>query len=463
MAYNPTTGVISDPVSIYDVQKCFGLASGDLATLITTANINMWSDIKPIYSPKIVPLTDADYESPRDLTASYFKNGSGIKKRYYGFYQGSDTEWYQKNMGSYGNPASQVWELDRPVVDGVCGLRLTDFAGYWHKVTNVFRIFSYIDNLSNIPIPSRTGQTGVNIDTVIYTSVMSGCIMADNLFGDCKTFYPAIILTCGNFKNSSTRYHYVKTTDDQHTLQYYLSQSQSLHDINATIRINTAAFADAIARDMGGGDAQFANAPLTDGTKWTFCVALVSRYFSGDTSDLGHIFNSNDKIIRLEYAANVDRWVYPIKQDKYTTIKSAYALITLVRQTDQSGHMVYKIGNIRFYADKIATSGNIGFTVTAELQCQIGTVSIPNGGSATNPAHLDANLGSASFAAAQGVQSYLLTTNIYYEITATTAGNQLCNGSITLYNANIGTFTGNFSVNVYAGSQMYEDVRIDLL
>ena len=79
MGYNSSTGLIYSPVSIYDVQRCFGLSSPDLATLILNANINIWAAKKPIYSTKVQQLTDADWAgTTRSLTG--YKTGGGIKK-----------------------------------------------------------------------------------------------------------------------------------------------------------------------------------------------------------------------------------------------------------------------------------------------------------------------------------------------------------------------------------------------
>ena len=50
MAYNSTTGIITAPVSIYDVRQCFGSGRDDLGDLITNVSINMWAKFKPVRS-----------------------------------------------------------------------------------------------------------------------------------------------------------------------------------------------------------------------------------------------------------------------------------------------------------------------------------------------------------------------------------------------------------------------------
>ena len=54
MAYTPGTSMITAPVSIYDVQRCFGSDRTDLGDLITNVNINRWAKYKPVkYKPNV--------------------------------------------------------------------------------------------------------------------------------------------------------------------------------------------------------------------------------------------------------------------------------------------------------------------------------------------------------------------------------------------------------------------------
>lgn len=54
MAYTPGTSMITAPVSIYDVQRCFGSDRTDLGDLITNVNINRWAKFKPVkYKPNV--------------------------------------------------------------------------------------------------------------------------------------------------------------------------------------------------------------------------------------------------------------------------------------------------------------------------------------------------------------------------------------------------------------------------
>ena len=65
MAYNSTTGIITAPVSIYDVMQCFGSGRNDLGDLIANVSINMWAKFKPVRS----------YQSGLLDTVSQLSNG----------------------------------------------------------------------------------------------------------------------------------------------------------------------------------------------------------------------------------------------------------------------------------------------------------------------------------------------------------------------------------------------------
>lgn len=65
MAYNSTTGIITAPVSIYDVMRCFGSGRNDLGNLIANVSINMWAKFKPVRS----------YQSGLLDTVSQLSNG----------------------------------------------------------------------------------------------------------------------------------------------------------------------------------------------------------------------------------------------------------------------------------------------------------------------------------------------------------------------------------------------------
>lgn len=121
MAYNASEQLITAPVSIRNLQDCFGLGSGDLGTIITTANINMWARFKPVKLATVGLITDAQRASVNhgitlpDIT------------------RGSITE--SNVMDAAANAAT--WGYDRPTGGASEPFRLADFAntisqGYYH-------------------------------------------------------------------------------------------------------------------------------------------------------------------------------------------------------------------------------------------------------------------------------------------------------------------------------------------
>lgn len=447
MAYNASTGIISQPVGIGDIQQCLTSNSGDVATLCMSPNVNMWSNVKPVYNTKIGELTDADRATARVLSG--FKTGGGIKK-----WAGTYTQ-YTNNMSSRGNPTSQLWTHDAPLLDGICVFRISDFKGYYHHTQNVLTIYDYLHNLDKIPIPSSDvpASQGQNIDFKLFTRIVDGCIRPQVLFGDVLNYYPCIVMTYG----SSGTYHYAKTTDDK--ISDLWDTTDDNRNLDATVRVNTAEFASAIASDWRAshsGD-PYANAPLRTDDYWTFCMVLSSRKLTGASGTSYHNFNSNDTIVRLEYAANVDRWTKQLQQSKFNIITKLWMNVEITKQANQNGHMVYKITSIAVWAEKTSSSSTITFTATASIQCTLGIVSMSGIGTSEYAGQpIEGYVGAISYGTAAGQSSQSVQIpNTTYEITGTTAGNQMCNGTITLYNSTIGTFTGGFSINVQYGNSSY--------
>ena len=434
-----SNGIITAPVSIYDVQRCFGLSSPDLATLILNANINMWAAVKPICSMKVTPLTDADRANPRTLTG--FKTGAGIKKWasvWADYINGKDT--------TTGSVVSQIWSFDRPAV-GESAFRLSDFAGYYHFVGRMFNIYTLFGNINNILIPSADGGDGTNIAFSFgFTSpVADGSIVASQLFGDCWDYYPAVILTNGS--TGSNTYQYAKIADNPISA-YGNSQ--------VTIVIDTAEFASAIASDfraLHSGD-PYQNYPLRTGDQWTACIVLVSQ----QPVSTVHKISSSATIVRLEYASGVDRRTLPIKQSKYNNIEWMKMTITIVKVSGYTRR--YKIQSIAVTA-KMLTTTAVAFTVNAALSTPQGTVNVVN---VTSGQSITVNnYSNTTFSGTVGeVTNNLSFNETTYDVSATTVGNQLVNGTLTFHNTK-GDFSGTFSIDVSGGAGSYTTDDINLL
>ena len=427
------TGIISAPVSFADVNAVLGTSHTDLATLCMENLINMWSSRKPIYNTKWGILNTDDWNGV-NRTLAGFKTGGGIKK--------AALSWDEYITGmntSTGSVVSKIWEYDKPVADGSCKFRLTDFSGYYHNVGRVFNMGTLFGNISNILIPSADGGTGRTVAFTFYFTnpTPDGGIAAAQLFGDCWTYYPCIILTNGS--TGSNSYQYAVTAPSP--ISAYAGTSM-------TITFDTADFAAAIASDfrsLHSGD-PYANYPLRTGDKWTACLVLLSQQL---TSGI-HKIPSSATIIRLEYSSNVDRRTLPIKQTKYINIEWMKMRVTI---TKIAGYQrKYKIDSIVVTANILSTA-SMTFTVDAALSTPQGTVNVV--GVASGQSINVTGYSSVVFSGSTGeISKTLGITETTYDNTATSAGNQLVNGTLT-FRGSEGNFSGGFSIDVSGQSYQY--------
>lgn len=427
------TGIISAPVSFADVNAVLGTSHTDLATLCKENLINMWSGRKPIYNTKWGILNTDDWNGV-NRTLPGFKTGGGIKK--------AALSWdeYIKDMNiSTGSVVSKIWEYDKPVADGSCKFRLTDFSGYYHNVGRVFNMGTLFGNISNILIPSADGETGRTVAFTFYFTnpTPDGGIAAAQLFGDCWTYYPCIILTNGS--TGSDSYQYAVTAPSP--ISAYAGTSM-------TITFDTADFAAAIASDFRSlhpGD-PYTKYPLRTGDKWTACLVLLSQQL---TSGI-HKIPSSATIIRLEYSSNVDRRTLPIKQTKYINIEWMKMRVTI---TKIAGYQrKYKIDSIVVTANILSTA-SMTFTVDAALSTPQGTVNVV--GVASGQSINVTGYSSVVFSGSTGeISKTLSITETTYDNTATSAGNQLVNGTLT-FRGSEGNFSGGFSIDVSGQSYQY--------
>lgn len=436
--------IIAAPVSMQDVRQLLGNSSTDLATLCMASQINMWAARKPIYNTKVTQLTDADWKG-NGRTLSGFKTGGGIKKwanTYAQYISGMNT--------STGYVVSQVWAHDKPVRDGLCAFRLTDFSGYYHNVGRAFSITTLFGNLTNLLIPSRDGLEGRNVAfTMGFASTTpDGGIAASQLFGDCWNYYPAVIFTYG-LSGDSYNIHYAKAAPNP--ISAYAGSS-------VTINVDTAEFASAIADDYRAhysGD-PYANYPLRTGSNWTACLVLLSYNLSSYAT---WKVPPTATIVRLEYSSGCDRKTLPIKQSKYLTIDWMKMNITIQRVSVSGNTSVYRISSITVTA-KMLTTEDILFEVGAQLSTPQGTVNVV--GTASGQSINVDNYTNVKFSGTAGeVTKTLGITETTYTCTATTIGNKLCNGTLTFKNTK-GDFSGTFSFDVSGGSGSYAK-EVDLL
>ena len=435
-----SNGIISAPVSINDVQCVLVTTENDLGQLCMHKNVNIWSARKPIYHTKVTQLTTEDWQG-MSRTLQGYKTGGGIKKRAYTWSE------YKSGMNN-GSPASQVWEHDKPVADGQCAFRLTDFEGYYQRVDRTFKIYQLFGNISSIPMPSTdtTGSGPVIEFTFGFTTpTPDGGIMPLYLFGDCADYYPAVILTCA--LTGSRDYQYVKAAE--HTLSYYYPTSNTSTIIS--VRIDTYEFARFIRSHY---DVPYNSAPLSDGSMWTGTVVLL-KY--PPTLNVVPTSSETDIIVRLEYATGVDRKTLPVKQNKHNNIE--WMKMTVIIKKVVGYQRKYKLDSISVTA-KMLTTASVTFYVSGSFSTPQGTV-VCNTTSGQSIS-VD-NFSIVNFSGTVGeVTKNLTFAETTWDVTATTAGNQLVNGNLAFSNSN-GVFQEGFSFDVSNQYPEYAKADIKLL
>lgn len=490
MPYNVNGNyTISDPVSIADVQSavpvtikrtvsgveerrssadvgvlCGGIvgdsvpdnAGGTAWTVSARVPINIWSARKPVYSTKIGTLTTDEWNAYAHEEDNY-KNGGGIKKPVV------SGQAYISGIGDYGNPADAVWVYDRPIKDGLCVFRLTDFWGYYHKAVPTFEVLPILSNLTSIPVPSSGSTTdlGQELEFGIKFKFIDKCISPKQLFLDCQSpaFYPGVIISCGSYKLT-----YVKTSNQP--IDSYLNTN---YETVVYVKVHTRTFMDKMTAywsERYAGD-PYQSFPFRTGDKWTITYVLLDTPFDGGTNEYGGLYTlgSGNSIVRLEYAKpagdeHADRRIMPLKQSKFTSIE----WMKLRVQVSYDGvNRVWKLSVLRVTAKMLTTSAET-FTIDARLSTTTnGVVNVENHGSGRvvsvngygGPVTLQGSVGQeVSYA----ITNYPATTYDLTNVTGT--GNKICAGDITFTHATIGSFVGSFSINTENTGDLIKDIQL---
>lgn len=123
MSYDSTTRRIVAPVSIRDVQRCFGMSSTDLGTLVRSNSVNIWARYKPI--PCLIQNANNTPKPLTDLQRAAENYGLEIQDIYYAAGDGVDVwETYANNL-DLSNPHAGA--TARAWANGMY-YRLSDFA-----------------------------------------------------------------------------------------------------------------------------------------------------------------------------------------------------------------------------------------------------------------------------------------------------------------------------------------------
>jgi len=140
MAYTPGTSMITAPVSIYDVQRCFGSGRTDLGDLITNVNINRWAKYKPVkYKPNVGIKIDV-MSAQNWIEANYgikdiptWTRLSYASTFLFSDARGSLNEYFWPECDRAKSALSiEYWAYNRPTGGNDGPYRLHDFDNYFH-------------------------------------------------------------------------------------------------------------------------------------------------------------------------------------------------------------------------------------------------------------------------------------------------------------------------------------------
>lgn len=120
MAYNPSTTIVSAPVSFTDVQNALGVSYIDLAALCTASTINKWAKYKPVVYPSV---SDSNDGKGTVINTSTTKQMYGLNVPIT-----SDPFTVYKNGGG-------EWTYTKPSGGAASPYRLADFNGYRNNAT----------------------------------------------------------------------------------------------------------------------------------------------------------------------------------------------------------------------------------------------------------------------------------------------------------------------------------------
>lgn len=369
---------IGQPLNQADVQSALGVSTSvnKWSQLLTHTNNNKWSGYKPLYATKVTRLTDTERASGAH-TVSGYTISYGMKKRI-------SSTWSDIYNGSQQAFVSAPWEYDKPVWDGSCAFRITDFIGYR---SDAQRLISVTYSSGNIWIPSASGSSGygfwMQLNGMSSVSAQNtGAMRWQELFGDCLDYYPTVIMVAGS------SWIYAKSYD------YSIRSIISRGDTGAIIYINSADLATAMITD----GASYNAFPLNNNASWNMCMVLSSIKITGGTGSAQHNIPSGARIVRCEYEAGYDRTVKTAKQLKYKAFASMKMKATLVKESGAS--YKYRLDKLELIAEKL-TQDAVSFTCNGMFTARIGTVSVTGQGSSSSGQALTVNnyLGTISFAA----------------------------------------------------------------
>lgn len=181
MAYNPTTGIITAPVSVYDLQQALGTSgNGDVGTLDTHANVKLMSKFKPTDYKRVVfnPVTDPDYADSQWKGEMVKQEDVNVRASVgihipYGLipdslFNGSDYQFFSDGQyrGVGAMLLNSTWQKKTPTV-----FRLLDFWKYIHKTPDYpIARNKYPISFANLNVQTKEYNTTQHTGTLLVSA-----------------------------------------------------------------------------------------------------------------------------------------------------------------------------------------------------------------------------------------------------------------------------------------------------
>lgn len=165
MAYDPVSAIISAPVSIYDVQQCFGSGRNDVGGLIANVNINKWAKYKPVRSATIDTVTGQWSAALNKWLSSaiWWKTADGKCGLNIDTFNSAGSISISTNFLYKLKNGLLPWNYLRPQGGASSPYRLQDFARYYHDAVPAVGTCGVQDG--QVVWVHRTGQaTTLQID-----------------------------------------------------------------------------------------------------------------------------------------------------------------------------------------------------------------------------------------------------------------------------------------------------------
>ena len=132
MSYN--SGLIQDPVSVYDVRQAIGSSSTDVGTLCKSDSVNKWAKYKPIKFATIGILTTQNITSKNYgiVDIPVWSRLDYMADFLFADNRATNQTWWPTCDISKGSLSLEYWAHEKPTGNSSSPYRLADFDNYYH-------------------------------------------------------------------------------------------------------------------------------------------------------------------------------------------------------------------------------------------------------------------------------------------------------------------------------------------